>query len=114
MINKIAQTKHDYSCYTTTDAHIFESWEDFYDEWNDAHDYFNLLFRFDINQMIDENDDDIPNEYQMELFYVLQRKGILLSVTVEHITKADLPKINKYLSSKWKYLSNMWKEFSNA
>ena len=119
MIEKLAQTEHGYHCslsngFTGNDPESFETWEDFCADWADASDHLNLLFRFDINQKVDENDEDIIGDYQLDLFFVLQRKGIFKPVLVEHITEADLPEINEYLASKWDYLSDMWKEFKEV
>lgn len=98
----------------------YDSWQEFCENWmpwnkSDGTDPeidwdYNLLFRFDINQKEDDEGNKL-DEYFLNLFFILQRKGIFRPVIVHSIKKEDMPYIEKTLKSAWNYLSDLWKEF---
>lgn len=97
----------------------YDTWKEFYENWipwskSDGNDPeidwdYNLLFRFDINQKEDDEGNKL-DDYFLNLFFILQRKGIFRPVIVHSIKKEDMPYIEKTLKSAWGYVSDLWKE----
>ena len=114
---QLQETEHSYYC-SHSNHDIFETWVDFKGDWLGAdlsidHDY-NHCFRFDIKKKIDvETDMEIEGKYSLDLFFVLQRKGRLVSVTVREIIENDMPEIEAYLKMCWEYLQKQWAELSS-
>jgi hypothetical protein len=123
---ELLKTNHRYYCsesnyyvngYENWGRCDYDTWQDFKDEWlnNDLtidHDY-NHCFRFDIkNQLDEEKDEEILGRYYMELFFILQRKGIFRPVIIKEIVETDMPDIEAYLQSCWNYMQGQWAEFS--
>lgn len=112
---------HPYNCNTQSwnnrdAAQEFETWEEFFEEWGSVDKDYNLLFRFDIENLEGEDDEgnDVvyPDIFTGKFFFILQRKGLFFPVTVESLTEADLPAIEKYLSEKWEGMQELWAPFS--
>ena len=102
--------KHDYyccdSCYTDNDsACVYETWGDFCEEWSDAENCWNYLFRWDI---YNKKDDYGTTVYYMELFYMLQRKGKFVPILIRSITESDMNSISIFLKGKSEYIKNIW------
>lgn len=114
------QTHHSYYCsdnnYYVGNYHgenwgrsDYRTWKEFKKTWFYGDHDLNHCFRFDIRP----KSDSMPTRYSLELFFILQRKGIFCPVYIEEIYESDLLEIEQYLKSCWKYLKNQWKEFSD-
>lgn len=115
-------TNHSYYCSTARwdqrrdEVAEFDCWEDFKDDWcpkgRTYDDDLNHLFRFDFQYKYEDETDDNTGPMQLLLFFMLQRKGLFVPVTVNNITEADMPEITEFLQKRWKYLKGQWAEFS--
>lgn len=113
----LKSTTHSYYC-SETNYYVggadnygrcdYESWEAFKEEWfmngQFMDDDLNHLFRFDIYEE--------SGNFQLFLYFILQRKGIFRPVIIEKITDNDLPEIEKFLAERWEYMKTQWEEFS--
>ena len=115
MNNKLSQlaVDHPYYCsdsnyYSNDPTGKFATWADFYKDWNDMDLDMNMLFRWDIKVCKDEENEQIEPEYYMELFYMLQRKGIFKPIHIELIEEADADQIIAFLSVRYAHLQSMW------
>lgn len=66
----------------------------------------NLCFRFDIEQK------PKTGEFELWLFFILQRKGIYCPVWIKHIEEKNMSEIEQFLKMQWKYMQNQWKEIA--
>lgn len=85
--------------------HRFKSWASFIEEWGNADEDMNLLYRWDI--LRNEEDDEL----RLKCFYMHQRKARCSSVGVD-ITNADLPAIREWLGGKWERMRRIWAPLS--
>jgi predicted glutamine amidotransferase len=117
---EVKTTNHPYYCnlgnYYVTLADNgglieYESWTEFIQEWGNADIDYNLLFRFDIVDACDE-DDKVTGEKDLQLFYIMQRKGDFVPVIVHDIKIEDRAEIVMYLKSHWEYMKSMWSELN--
>lgn len=106
----LKNTNHPYYCDVGSVSENYDNWNDFKDEWFDADQDYNCLFRFDISNMEDEYGEPLET-FRLQLYFVLQRKSRLTSVFVNNITESDMPEIEQYLREKFKYLQTLWEEF---
>lgn len=95
--------EHPYYCsdsnyYHANELERYTSWNEFKDGYLDLD--LNLLFRFDWKQ----RDDGINT---LELFFVLQRKGIFRPVEVI-VQKSDEDDIKTWLTHRWGHMSALW------
>ena len=96
---------HPYYCnagnYYSNDASmVFESWDDFLTDLGDGDLDYNMVFRWDWNKCEETGD-------QVHLAYMLQRKGIYLSVTVK-VTDEDQDAVREFLKPRWEYMKRLW------
>ncbi|MGG2091294.1 hypothetical protein AB1283_00825 [Bacillus sp. S13(2024)] len=127
---KLKATNHSYYCsdsnYYIGNSYgenfgrcVYETWRDFKEAWLNEdltidHDY-NHCFRFDINPHRDyETDKEIEGKFSLDLYFMLQRKGIFRPVHIKEIAESDMPEIEKYLSACWNYIKGQWEEFSTV
>ena len=93
----------------------FSSWADFMDEWGNADEDYNLLFRWDWQRA---NPDDYkyeleedPNyelpEDHLQVFYMMQRKARNMSVFVK-VTEDDEPSVREFLTGKAEHMRKVW------
>ena len=121
MMLELKETAHSYYCsesnyYVNGNANFgrceYSTWHDFKDDWlgedGFIDDDYNHLFRFDINK------DEETGEFNLWLFFILQRKGIFRPVVISLITKDDLEEINAFLHERWEYMKGQWCEFSEV
>jgi hypothetical protein len=110
---ELKETNHSYYCsesnYYSNEAYDeFDTWEDFKFGWLDKdltldHD-LNLCFRYDVLKYEDK--------FELDLFFIQQRKGIFYPVVIKSITEEDLSEINTFLKSAWEYHKNQWAEIN--
>jgi len=106
---------HPYYCHTANfysrePGQNHATWEEFLDEWGDADADYNFPFRWDIKSDAEDENEEAP--YRMEIFFMLQRKGIFFPVTIDLVTEEDIPSIVEYLTRKWEYIKRVWAPLS--
>jgi len=79
----------------------FETWEDFWSEYQDADRDMNLCFRFDIN----EHD----GNYDMNIFFIQQRRGNFFPVQILSIKELNIDQILEFLNRLWDKMQSLWK-----
>lgn len=123
-ILKLEATEHSYYC-SDTNYYVgnkygenfglseYETWEEFSEAWDSENiDYdYSLLFRYDIKNKYDEKEDEeIEGEYYLELFFILQRKGIFKPVVILDLKEDDLSEVEKMLKDAKQHLFGLWEE----
>lgn len=114
---KLQATRHEYYCETEVSSKLtYPSWLDFITEWSTEEDPvdkdYNHLFRYDLDNAVDEDGIDIPDKFELRLFFMLQRKGRYLPVVVENVEEKDMEQITEFLEGYWEYMKGQWSEFS--
>ena len=121
---ELKSTSHSYYC-SDTNYYVsgnenhglceYEDWKSFKEDWLDntltIDDDYNHCFRFDIKEIKDDEEEPTGN-FELWLFFILQRKGIYRPVWIRNITKEDMPEIEAFLKERWNYLKQQWAEFS--
>jgi len=102
--------KHDYYCsdsnFHSSDANArFETFADFYEEFNSADVDMNLVFRWDLHQR------EESKRYYLEIFMMHQRKGIFSPIHIAYFDEKDIPLFVEYLKPHIKTMKNIWKPF---
>lgn len=107
--------KHNYYCSLGNYHHNeyleeFENFEDFLEEYGDADIDYNLIFRWDVKKVEDDEEDRSENHsgYLMEVFFMQQRIGNFVPCLIKEVTERDVPKIVKLLKKHKKYLNEIW------
>lgn len=118
---KVKATDHDYqgavsgNYYSNDPNYTYPSWAEFKAVWagirdgddistyGNYDDTYNFLFRYDIN-------DRGENGFELELCFLLQRKGIYSHIFVENIVDEDMPEINEWLKGRKEYLMALWED----
>lgn len=96
---------HDYYCSEGRESEVFDSFDDFIEEWGKADKSYNLLFRWD---WCDSANPDYEIEQdELRLFFVMQRKGYLTSVTVK-VEKTDETRVIEWLNPYLRHLMELW------
>lgn len=121
---KLQETNHSYYCsdsnyyvggYDNFGRCEHKTWDDFKSEWlltnETLDDDLNHLFRFDIKENEEQLNKGIKS-FQLNLYFILQRKGIYRPVIIEEIKEEDMKEIEEFLKQRWNYMKNQWKEFS--
>lgn len=95
----------------------YDTWEDFQKEWLESDGVsidmdYNLCFRFDVIQKSDPDTDEAINEFELWLFFILQRKGIYRPVWIKRIEQKNMPEVEQFLKKQWGYIQNQWKEIA--
>jgi hypothetical protein len=117
---KELSVEHDYyasdSCYDNEDAHfIYETWKDFYKEYEKAGTDMNLVVRWDIEEAIeeDENGNEVgTGEFSMLIIIVGQRKGMYIPRIINRVEEEDVPQIKEYLKRSFDKLMSIWQPLS--
>ena len=101
---------HDYYCSTSNffsnDAsEYWDTWPEFYAEYNDADIDMNLVFRWDVIRSDD-------GSFSMNVFFIRQRKGIFSPIIINEVTEADVETIVLFLQKHWNKLESIWHPIS--
>ena len=104
---------HDYYCsdnnYYSNDAALkYETFNDFLADFKDADVDMNLVFRWDVKAI---NDEDETEGYYLEIFQMKQRKGIYTPIHISEFKKEDIAKLIEYLQPHIAKLKSIWKPF---
>jgi hypothetical protein len=106
---------HPYYCgeatwYKVEDHHRWASWADFNEETifatGDRH--LNYLFRWD--WLGPDPDDERPDQHELCLFFVMQRKGFLCSHSIV-VTPDDEPAVRAWLEKCAATVRSTWEPF---
>lgn len=114
---KLYKTEHDYAgCIPAIYNRLtgtFETWQDFkiehfgFDDidtlkWDDT---YNFVARYDIFES--------GNSFRLELFIILQRKGLITKIYIDYIAPEDYEEVIEWLNDRSKYIQSLWKEAEN-
>lgn len=108
--------------------HKYESFEDFLNEWGDADDDYNLVFRWDWEEITQEDynyqvedgeessiipyaGDNTIKTGKLKVFFFLQRKGYFV-YTETDVSRSDELEVKAYLSDKWSHMNVLWEGIS--
>lgn len=125
---KLQATEHSYYC-SESNHYVgnqhgenfgrceYDTWADFQEEWLDSDGVsidmdYNLCFRYDIKQRRNLDTDEPIAEFELWLFFMLQRKGIYRPVLIKHIEEKDMPGIKGFLEKQWEYMKYQWNELN--
>ncbi len=108
--------KHPYYCcdsnyYSNEASEEYSDWGDFINDWGDADVEYNHVFRFDISEKTN-NEDEPTGEYVAEVFIMLQRKGKFVPCCINDVTESDKDSIVDFLSKHWEEVKKIWSPFS--
>lgn len=103
----VISEKHPYyssdsNYYSNDCSENHETFDEFLEEWSDADLDMNLLFRWDLGYIQEED------SFYLQLFFIQQRKGIYFVNMIETIKEEDLPKIIEYLKTRKEHLLKLW------
>lgn len=109
---KYLAVAHDYYCHTSNynsneAAQHFNTWAEFYQEFHDSDLDMNLIFRWDIKEK------ESKGEYYMEVFMMLQRKGMFMPVNISNVFEDDVKTIVAFLQLHYNKLQHLWTPLSN-
>jgi hypothetical protein len=122
------EIKHDYYCEEGSyfqsgnsarqTVFNFSSFDDFLENWGNADKDYNLLFRWDWNELSCNdlptyNGDDNYRNGILKVFFMMQRKGFHSTCLVD-VCRADEPKVIEYLSGSWAHLQSLWSPISGS
>ena len=123
---KLQATEHSYYC-SESNHYVgnqhgenfgrceYDTWADFKEEWLDSDGMsidmdYNLCFRFDIKQKHNPDTDEPIEDFELWLFFMLQRKGIYRPAWIKHIEEKDMPGIKGFLEKQRNYIQYQWNE----
>ena len=119
-VSKLA-IEHPYYCsdsnyYSNEPSQRYKTVNDFLEAWNshlkdDSLIDMNLIFRFDVHQNRDDND-DLTDGYWAEVFIIQQRKGIFVPINIEKYESSDDEKFEDVLKRHWIKLKELWNPIS--
>jgi hypothetical protein len=104
---------------------VFLNFDDFIKEYGGAFIDYNIVFRFDVEQLSRDEFNarlfDVqytPNEDGLhmccQIIFIQQRKGIYFPVRIQSITDDDFIPLYAFLSKSYIELSGYWKGFRNV
>lgn len=103
--------KHDYyasdhNYYSNEAAISFNTWADFFEEFNNADVDMNLVYRWDISLR------EESKRYRMEVFIIGQRKGKYIPVSIDYVDEKDVETILPFMQKHWDKLCAIWAPLS--
>ena len=110
---RLWEVEHPYYCsesnyYSNDTGEQFESWAEFASAWDSYDLDLNLLFRWDWKIEEYEGEDRPKGSHRLQLFYVLQRKGIFMCIEVD-VTPQDEPQVREWLQVRWDKMLELWR-----
>lgn len=108
-------TKHPYYCsesnyYSNDPACAWDTATDFLNEYEDGDVDMNLVFRWDIQQKTDNNDNPV-GVYSASIFMMHQRKGIFAPHYIRVVLPSEAQRLKDYLEKHWKTMQAIWAPF---
>lgn len=109
--------EHPYYCsernyYSNDPDCVWDTATDFLNEYEDADVNMNLVFRWDIQQKTDNNDNPVEGVYSAQIFMMHQRKGIFAPHYISVVRPAEIIRLRDYLGKHWKTIQAIWSPFS--
>lgn len=111
-IKKISDLAVDHSYYCNLGNYYkngvgekYRSWSDFLADWEDSDMDYNLVFRWDVKP---HDDEKTELGYYMEVFFILQRKGIYTFSVIDNVFDRDVKSIVEFLSPRYNHLMELW------
>lgn len=119
---RLWEVVHPYYCsesnrYSNEAYARHSSWRDFMESMGNSDPDLNLLFRWDWRAPREDDDWEKPIAWQgdenyrdsiLQLFWVLQRKGIFMCHEVS-VCRADEPAVRAWLKGRMRHLLELWK-----
>lgn len=114
------EVKHSYYCsesnfYSSEPYNRYGSWPEFVSGMGAADLDMNLVFRWDWTEGDDEasnfNGDPYYRNGTLQLFYMVQRKGIFSCHEVS-VCRADEPAVIAFLKPRWEHMRALWEPVS--
>ncbi|WOL24713.1 hypothetical protein [Vibrio phage PG216] len=104
---------HPYYCadcnyYSREAGATYDTMKEFLDEFEDADVDYNLVFRWDVKPILDDEHDKPTGEFYAEVFIMQQRKGIFAPFYIRSITEDDVPRFVEYLKPHKERLEEIW------
>ena len=105
--------EHNYYQNLNEEQVTFKSWKDFLEDFGEADDDYNFLFRWDwiINEDSEGNSaisgDPNYRDGELKLFFMGQRKGMYWSNSIS-VCQNDEKEIIKYLKKRASYMKKLW------
>jgi len=106
------EVEHNYYCtntnyFTNEDTTCkYKSWNEFLVDWDNADKDYNLLFRWDW-EIENKNEDDSYRDGVLYLFFILQRKGYIITCLID-VCRNDEVKIIEFLKPYHQHLKELW------
>lgn len=90
---------------------VYKTWEDFFDESKDLDKDYNLLFRWDVYEGMQDGIHGSEGEFYLALYFMQQRKGLFWPVIVEKVEDKHVQEIVVFLVERFEYLKTLWLPF---
>lgn len=118
-LQQLSKSIHPYYCSTTNyfsneASEHYSTMQDFVEMYHDADIDMNLIFRWDIEEVLDEDTDEPTGKYRAEVFLMKQRKGIFSPCVIDSVTDEELPGFLEIAKKHWAYLTDLWMPISEA
>ena len=99
-------SEHPYYCAEGSGDNHCTSWQEFLEDGAPSvkDPDLNLLFRWDWTLPDPEDSESVE---ELKLFFVLQRKGMIISYTVE-VSSEDEPLVREWLTERLQTLKKVW------
>ena len=112
-LSDLANAKHPYYCsesnyYSNMPNERYETMSEFLDDFESYDVDLNLCFRWDVREIMNDDDASGTGKYSAEVFLILQRKGIFKPCTIKSIEENDVDRFVAYLRSHADTLVNIW------
>lgn len=106
---------HPYYCsdsnyYSREAGAEWETMAEFLDEFEDADEDMNLVFRWDLGTRTDSGEDH--GRYDASVFLMHQRKGLFSPHYIKHVNESEAERFKAYLEKHWKRLKEIWEPIS--
>lgn len=96
--------------YSNGHHHLYESFDDFIEEWGEYDLDMNLVFRWDWRKA---NPEDEREHDELLIFFVMQRKAFTTSCSIL-VTEEDEPAVLKYLTPRARRIAELWEPIWQA
>lgn len=105
-LEALSKKNHPYKCntrnfYSNEANEQYDNITEFLDEYEDADIDMNLVFRWDVHKTED-------GEYYVEIFLILQRKGIFRPISIDSILEDDVERFETYLQKHKQKIDELW------
>lgn len=114
-MTRLWETDHPYygaeGCfYANGHHHDYKTWSDFLEDWADADEDMNYIYRFDWRE--GEDWGVKPGTAELWVHFVMQRKAFTTSACVQ-VTRDQEPEIRDWLAKRWRHVCATWTPFAH-